>query len=161
MLVKVLKAFIEEFMPDHEITVVSGRGPLWFYGMLVHELTRVTKALAFHVALEPGANTPTTFLPHARQRFLEAFETAHCMQRQARPRLLVAVVLLRGRGESPAISPAQTLVPTRKGTPQPHVLPHARPPPLVSSHFCNTPKGVAKKVAKNRASPQRATLSAS
>lgn len=46
-LVKIFKAFVKEFMPDHEITVVSGRGPIWFYGMIAHELVHVTKALAF------------------------------------------------------------------------------------------------------------------
>ena len=43
---KLVKAFVKELVPQHDVTTISGRGPIWFYGMLLHELAHVAKAVA-------------------------------------------------------------------------------------------------------------------
>ena len=44
---KLIKAFIKELVPSHDITVIVGRGPIWFYGVIQHEIQHSVKTLAF------------------------------------------------------------------------------------------------------------------
>jgi len=44
--VKLIKAFIKEFLPETDIVMISGRGPIWMYAMLTHELVHVCRAFA-------------------------------------------------------------------------------------------------------------------
>ena len=45
--VRLFKAFVKEFMPEeYDILAISGRGPIWLYGMIVHELVHIVRSLA-------------------------------------------------------------------------------------------------------------------